>query len=511
MKRLVPALVLAIVLWGVLELLAFLGLSAVERSWVHAGVLRGPAPADRRRRIGRGGRRARGAGAARPGTAELLDLAAGGAQREVLHPFLGYVFDPALNAAENRVAEGRLLISDLGFFVPPEGAQASVPETATAPESATGQAGAAEPLDVAIFGGSVAFILCFEGDDVLRDALPEIPAFAGRPVRFSRFALGGYKQPQQLATYVWLLSLGRSFDVVINLDGFNEVVLPWVENIPQGTFPSYPRNWAGRVGSLPDPRRQEGLGELAFLRGRRRGRARLFAQPAVRYSYLWNLLWRLQDGLLEGRIADVEEALLRHPPAAAKRGYAATGPQWQAGSTAEAFAELAAVWARSSLQMHRLASANGSLYYHFLQPNQYVPGSKRLTAEERRKAFDADHPYRAAVEAGYPALEAAGVELAREGVRFTDLTGLFQDVEETVYFDTCCHVNRHGTALLARAIGDAIAHDLAAVVHYPGVTNPGASNPDVTNPGVPNPGLADPGVPNPRPASPQPGNEPPPP
>jgi hypothetical protein len=248
---------------------------------------------------------------------------------------------------------------------------------------------------------------------------------------------------------------------VINLDGFNEVVLPWVENLPQGTHPLYPRSWAGRVAAVPDPGRLERAGELAYLRGRREDRARLFCRPVVRHSYVWNLLWRLQDGALRARIGEAEAALLRQPPGA-PQGYAATGPEWEAGSEAEAFRELAAAWARGSLQMHRLAAGNGIRYYHFLQPNQYVPGSKRLSAEERRRAFDPDHPYRHAVEAGYPALQQAAAELLREGVRFTDLTGLFRGVEESVWLDTCCHLDRHGTELLARAIGDAVAADLEA-------------------------------------------------
>jgi hypothetical protein len=446
-KRVLAAALVALATWGGLELVAFAGLSIAEGGLVAPGRFE-----RQRRQLLAGG--AGGAERGPEGGEALLALAAGGAGREALHPYLGYVFDPALNVTEDRVAEGRLLISELGFFVPPAGREA-------APPPAVPHAAAGDPLDVALFGGSVAFILSFEGDEALRAALAEVPAFAGRPVRFARFALGGYKQPQQLATFAWLLSLGRSFDLVINLDGFNEVVLPWVENLPQGTHPLYPRSWAGRVAGLPDPGRLERAGELAFLRGRREDRARLFSRPLVRHSYVWNLLWRLQDGALRGRVGEAEAALLRRPPAA-PRGYAATGPEWRAGSEAATFRELAAAWARGSLQMHRLAAGNGIRYYHFLQPNQYVPGGKRLSAEERRRAFDPGHPYRHAVEAGYPELAAAGAGLAREGVRFTDLTGIFRGVEESVWLDTCCHLNRRGTELLARAIGDAVAADFEA-------------------------------------------------
>ena len=104
--------------------------------------------------------------------------------------------------------------------------------------------------------------------------------------------------------------------------------------------------------------------------------------------------------------------------------------------------------------MHRLCEANGIRYYHFLQPNQYVPGSKILSADELRNAFDPHYPSRAVVVAGYPYLEAAGRELTAAGVHFYDLTEIFKAHPETIYFDTCCHVNRHGCELMANQIVD---------------------------------------------------------
>lgn len=36
---------------------------------------------------------------------------------------------------------------------------------------------------------------------------------------------GGWKQPQQLLALNYFLSLGQRFDVIVNLDGFNEIAL----------------------------------------------------------------------------------------------------------------------------------------------------------------------------------------------------------------------------------------------------------------------------------------------
>jgi hypothetical protein len=113
------------------------------------------------------------------------------------------------------------------------------------------------------------------------------------------------------------------------------------------------------------------------------------------------------------------------------------------------------VWRRSSLQMQAICEAEGIRYLHVLQPNQYDPGSKPLTSTEEKEAFDPEGPYRPVVEQGYPLLREAGRELAAAGVAFHDLSFAFQDVDETLYVDSCCHFNGEGNRVLAEAIGAA--------------------------------------------------------
>ena len=73
-----------------------------------------------------------------------------------------------------------------------------------------------------------------------------------RRVRVHSLALGGFKQPQMLAALAYLMALGQRFDVVVELDGFNDVALSFSENKYKGTFPAYPRDWDGLVGQAPD-------------------------------------------------------------------------------------------------------------------------------------------------------------------------------------------------------------------------------------------------------------------
>jgi lysophospholipase L1-like esterase len=93
-------------------------------------------------------------------------------------------------------------------------------------------------------------------------------------------------------------------------------------------------------------------------------------------------------------------------------------------------------------------------FLHVLQPTLHDPGSKVATAEEIEKGTL--HPrWHEGVVLGYPMLRQAGAELAREGVPFLDLSMLFSDRTDTIYFDGC-HFGQKGNELLARRIAAAI-------------------------------------------------------
>ena len=80
-------------------------------------------------------------------------------------------------------------------------------------------------LLVGIFGGSVGAWFCEVGADRLAARLAAAPAFRGRDVVPLCFSHEGYKQPQQLLVLSYFLSIGQAFDLVINIDGFNEVAM----------------------------------------------------------------------------------------------------------------------------------------------------------------------------------------------------------------------------------------------------------------------------------------------
>lgn len=347
-------------------------------------------------------------------------------QRIMLHPYFGYVVDPR--------APG---INPYGFF------RAS-PVTTRSPDR----------FVVAFFGGSVADQVFALGQNALIETLQADPAFAGRRIEVLSLALGGYKQPQQLLVLAELLAIGAQFDAVVNLDGFNEVDGA-ADNVQDGVNPFYPHHWHLQARRALD---RETLAEVGRVEAAREQRAALrqrFAVPAVRHSAfllaLWDALDRRELAALRRRMAALDRALAPQdkPPQVA-------GPPFEFADPAAMYVELVEVWARASLEMESLSRGMGIQYLHFLQPNQYFEGSKVLSAEERRVAWDADVADAGRVAQAYPLLVERGRELAEQGVDFHDLTLMFRADPGDIYSDACCHYTRRGAEAVARAIGEAI-------------------------------------------------------
>jgi hypothetical protein len=85
-----------------------------------------------------------------------------------------------------------------------------------------------------------------------------------------------------------------------------------------------------------------------------------------------------------------------------------------------------------------------------------------MLPDERKVALREGSEYGNSVVRAYPLLQAAGAELAKQGVRFTDLTDTFAGIGKPLYIDDCCHVSAEGNAMIGRRIGEIIAKDYAA-------------------------------------------------
>lgn len=359
------------------------------------------------------------------------------ARPPALHPFIGYVANPVGHPRVGEPGFSRQA-ADYGFPLNRVDLFRDVDD---------------EEVVIGVFGGSFAANLAAGGTRLAGDLRQDLQRYPGKKLTVMSFAIAGHKQPQQLMALNYLLALGVHLDVAINLDGFNEIALPAVTNVPKGYFAFYPRGWLLMVEDLDQDLRRT-AGELTYLRRRRAERAAFFSRPPLSYSMTAGLVWTIMDAPLTRRISTAERALEEQRTPSGD--YQARGPHQEYASDAAMFADLVAFWKRSSRAMDGVCRRYGIEYHHFLQPNQYFPGSKPLSAEERRIAWDDQHPYKPAVEQAYPLLVAAGEELRREGVAFHDLTMVFAETTETLYRDACCHVNYQGNRAITRAIARAI-------------------------------------------------------
>ena len=347
-------------------------------------------------------------------------------QRVILHPYFGYVVDPRAPS-----------INPYGFF------QAE-PMTTRTPDR----------FVIAFFGGSVADQVFSLGGPALIAALEAAPAFAGRRIELVSTALGGYKQPQQLLVLAGLLALGAQFDAVVALDGFNEIDGA-ADNVQDGVNPYFPHNWHLHARRALDSRATALMGQVESTRAARAALRDRFARQPLARSALWLWIWQLLDRQRAAALGEQMRAL-DAALAGARTSPQVTGPPALFADQDAMVVDFVEVWARAALEMHNLSEGQGILFLHFLQPNQYLAGSKTLTAEERRRAWDPDVAEAGRVARGYPLLSARGRELSDQGVDFHDLTMLFRDEPGSIYSDPCCHYNQRGAELVAQAIAAAL-------------------------------------------------------
>ena len=297
---------------------------------------------------------------------------------------------------------------------------------------------------IGLLGGSVAATVANFFQEALNrwfaaNQLPRQPVVVN-------LAMGGAKQPQQAMILANHLLLGGELDLIVNLDGVNELALSTGLNPEEGVFPFLPGLWNKRVGLT----REEILlaGQIGILRQEQGRRAAAGATSPLRWSALFGLVNRWQQERIAAAILQRNRQL-----AAAATDYRLEkhGPgNWPERS--ELFPEAARVWYRGSLLLSRLAAGAGADYYHFLQPNPHLPGSKPLSGEELLAAYKPDGSNGSAAIKGYPLLRQFNRDLPGQGINYFDLTGIFVDRPETLYIDDCCHLNARGYELLAAAM-----------------------------------------------------------
>jgi hypothetical protein len=258
----------------------------------------------------------------------------------------------------------------------------------------------------------------------------------------------------------YFLSIGQPFDLVINIDGFNEVALGrindrygWDISMPSHEHLDALINVVNQATLTPAK-----LGSLARI---------------VQYRQQLN---DIAEHSNRTRLASVEFAL-RHYHDFLRRRYEQervrfdglpsnppanspihVTPKVRPRSGSAVYEDIAANWRNASVLMQQLLAARRIAYVHVLQPNQYY-STRGFTPAEKATAFNDGSPFKEGAANGYPFLEKALEPGALNAVH------VFDTVRESVYVDDCCHYTAAGNRLLAEFIAEAILADVRAATH----------------------------------------------
>lgn len=314
-----------------------------------------------------------------------------------------------------------------------------------------------EQYIIGVFGGSVATGFSNMGQAHLVERLKQHPAFRDKEIVLLNFAQGGYKQPQQLLVLNYYLASGQELDMVINVDGFNEVALS-ARNDGKGVEVAMPSvDHVLPLVALID-RSALSTEQIRSLDNINRYRSQMAALTErlsrARMASTWFVLQQLYR-IVSGSYSREVVAFQDLTSGVSEDSLMYLSPSMAPGNETALYGRIADVWASSSILMKEVLQEEGIPYFHILQPNQYY-SAKVFTAEERRTALSDQHPYGIAAARGYPYLLDQAARLTDSGEKFFSAVDLFDRETATIYIDDCCHFNERGNEILADFVADAI-------------------------------------------------------
>ena len=292
---------------------------------------------------------------------------------------------------------------------------------------------------IGIFGGSVAsdFSIFQVQNKILPQYLKQVPGLQDKEFVILSFATGGYKQPQQLLILNYFLALGQELDLVVNIDGFNEVALSNLNNKNQINLAMPSIQHISPLTSLANnslsieamqatirikenkTRINEGLESLQHCS--------LAACDALTSVYVQNLVNNYRKDV----IAFEKERSKKQQDEEGSVIFINKNKSILEDSAA--FEQMAWNWAKSSIFMHKVLSASNVPYFHVLQPNQYYQTKRVFGEAEKRIAFNKETPYAKAVELGYPAILGKFPNLQKNNINILNGVKVFDKTKDAVY------------------------------------------------------------------------------
>ncbi|MEG4045974.1 hypothetical protein [Microcoleus sp. Pol17_C1] len=316
---------------------------------------------------------------------------------------------------------------------------------------------------IGIFGGSVAnnFAVDEYVDRRLSNKLKAYPEFANKEIIVLNFGNGGYKQPQQLLVLNYFLALGQQLDLVINIDGFNEVALSNLNNKAQVEIgmPSV-QHIQPLTGLANNNLSPEAMSSIVKINENKKQLKAGIDKLQTCQLALCHAVTSLQVKQLvnnyQQAVVKYDRQVKQSNPDTANSGIVYIPKADFVLQDAAAFDKMASIWYESSIGMNQILSSRKIKYFHFIQPNQYYPTKRVFTAKENEIAIDQKSPYIEGVKKGYPVLLSKVDDLQKAGVNVFSAVNILDNTKETVYKDACCHYNSVGEEVLANYVSSSI-------------------------------------------------------
>ncbi|MBD1812028.1 hypothetical protein NDA07_18520 [Microcoleus vaginatus DQ-U2] len=363
---------------------------------------------------------------------------------ERLHPFFGYVLKQGAFPNEKL----KLKVNKHGFF--------SLYEY---PFIKTNN----KQFIIGVFGGSVAnnFALDEYINKILSKKLQSYPEFADREIVVLNFGNGGYKQPQQLLILNYFLALGQELDLVINIDGFNEVALSNLNNKARVEIgmPSvqHIQPLTGLASNNVSPEVMSSIVQINENKKQlKAGIDKLQTCQVALCHAVTSLQVKQLINHYQQAVVKYDTQVKQSNSDTANSSIVYIPKADSVFEDAAAFDKMASMWYESSIGMNQILSSRKIKYFHFIQPNQYYPTKRAFTAKENEIAINKESPYIEGVKKGYPVLLSKVDDLQKAGVNIFSAVNILDNTKETVYKDACCHYNSVGEEVLANYVSSSI-------------------------------------------------------
>ncbi len=310
----------------------------------------------------------------------------------------------------------------------------------------------ADQFVIGMFGGSVGVWFCQVGAQPFLEQLSRQSFFTEKELIPLCFSHEGYKQPQQLLVLSYFLSIGQQFDLVVNIDGFNEVAISnlnhqrgWDVSMPSVIHLDPMINLVNQ--STLTPAKLRSLARIEDDKERLNTLARgIYLSPLASMRVALEQYHRIVANRYQAEL--VAFGGLPSTPSESSIIHVTQSLMGRAGT--DVFENIARQWITASSLMHDMLAARGVGYFHFLQPNQYHT-VRAFGEAEATVALSGESPFRDGVERGYPFLVMASEALSgmSGGGYVFNGTGIFDDEPSPVYWDNCCHYTLRGNEMLA--------------------------------------------------------------